>query len=396
MKTFPNSYPRRVVTHESKAVFLVGRFSGNITNTNAIQTNKRINSASLAKFDPDGNLLWALTITPGTISASAFCVAVNKAGECYISGTRMVRFGADSTPFVAKCSQDGKLIWVKDGGSAIPTNGQNSSGRISIYPRGCDVDAEDHLYVAGHIVALKKVSEHAWNWDPNGVKDAFLWKYDRDGNLLWNMSPGLPGTRNGWQVSVDNKGNPHLVGVFDGINGPWQYGDITVFQKTPAAGHYFHAKYDPDGKLLWVRQFLLDDFQFNNVLSVEDNGVNLTQIRSAKHSISATASKPRLNLAALTAALNAANVANARKSSAPSTSASTSASPPSLNMILYGDYLILYWPKEFTGYVLESCDALTPFQAWEAETTTPEVVGDAIAFSVPIDRAMKFYRLRQP
>jgi hypothetical protein len=40
-------------------------------------------------------------------------------------------------------------------------------------------------------------------------------------------------------------------------------------------------------------------------------------------------------------------------------------------MIRDGDYLILYWRKEFAGYVLESCDSLTPFQAWEAETATP-------------------------
>ncbi len=413
VQTFSNTTPSRVVVRGNNEILAVLRLQGNRGTTigNHHIAKRTGNEAFLAKFDRDGNAQWVRR----TGSSGTFGLAANLVGECYIVGNF---YGAaefenltlhSSGPhgvYIAKFANDGELLWAKVVGSSSSSSVTNSHFQV----RGATVDLANNIYVTGTMSRSSypkgELSVHA-----SSMSDVILAKYDSSGNTLWVAKPGGPGNRGAFNVAVDGSGYSHVVGIFTKTA---MYGDQLVKTESRYHTNIFHAKYSPSGQLQWVRQFLPGDFQFNNVLSVEAYGINLTQIRSEnstklgdrKRSTNATTTtginpvtKPDLSPATLAGAFNNAGALSVRRpivTPAPGDPPAVSTPSPQLNLFRSGDHLVLYWPKEFAGYVLESCDSLTPFQAWEPEVASPQVVGEWIAFTVPIDRAMKFYRLIKP
>lgn len=82
----------------------------------------------LVKYDTNGNVLWAKS-AGGTSNDFAYCIAVDKNGDSYISGTFMGNFVISSTTFSAFASKDvyiakhdnnGNMMWAKGfGGNSI-------------------------------------------------------------------------------------------------------------------------------------------------------------------------------------------------------------------------------------------------------------------------------------
>ena len=86
----------------------------------------------------------------------------------------------------------------------------------------------------------------------------------------------------------------------------------------------------------------------------------------------------------LTTALNAQSATNGM-----------TASRPVLGIAKSGEFIVLFWSKEFAGFVLEGSETLTPFPVWDAIATNAEAVGDRLAVSIPIRDTVRFYRLRR-
>ncbi len=69
---------------------------------------------------------------------------------------------------------------------------------------------------------------------------------------------------------------------------------------------------------------------------------------------------------------------------------------PRLQYLAAGNDMILFWAAEPSGFVLESSPSLNPPTVWSPTTDIP-VEMDGLKFvTVPADRPMGFYRLRQP
>lgn len=80
--------------------------------------------------------------------------------------------------------------------------------------------------------------------DNHGETDAWLAKYDADGNRLWIRQPGTAGYDSAVGVAADRAGNVYVVGYTGVLSGG---------QNT--AGNVWVAKYDTNGTRLWIRQF---------------------------------------------------------------------------------------------------------------------------------------------
>lgn len=233
----------RFVTVDSYGnTYVVGAFnSPTLTFGSTVLTTSSYGyySAFLAKYDADGNALWAKNVH-GISQANS--VAVDANGNIYITGyfsEYYVYFGSiqltnsnssnnTQDMFLAKYDTNGNVIWAKKAGGAL-----HDAGNSVV------IDALGNILIAGYCTSS------------NGR--VFLAKYDSSGNELWTKSAGSTYGSYATSIAVDNSGDFFVTGnftgytiVFDGIsfnnpNGSNLYGDI------------FIAKYNANGDLLWVK-----------------------------------------------------------------------------------------------------------------------------------------------
>lgn len=152
-----------------------------------------------------------------------------KFGAVEVSGAGLLDF------CVAKCDPQGKLLWVRSGGG---------SGTDRAY--AVAADASGNVFAGGHYDSTDA--------DFSGVKlrqaggyDAFVAKYDVSGNLQWIRTAGGAGYDYVHALAVDTEGSVVVSGA---VVGGVDFGDMHV---DGVGSRLFCAKYDNNGKLLWVK-----------------------------------------------------------------------------------------------------------------------------------------------
>ncbi len=92
--------------------------------------------------------------------------------------------------------------------------------------------------------------------------DAFVAKYDADGNQVWLQEFGTPlrDTSNG--VALDAMGNVFVVGTTNGSFGAPNLGGADVYL----------AKFDSDGNEIWIHQFGTDAADASGPIRVDEFG----------------------------------------------------------------------------------------------------------------------------
>lgn len=105
---------------------------------------------------------------------------------------------------------------------------------------GIAVDGSGNVYAAGSTYAAMDGNVYYGNWD------AFVVKYDPSGTRLWTRQLGTSGRDEAWCMAVDGAGNIYVAGTTDGSL------DENI---NMGATDGFIAKYSPDGTKLWTREF---------------------------------------------------------------------------------------------------------------------------------------------
>lgn len=136
--------------------------------------------ALLAKYGPDGTLMWGRPIDGDNFNET-HDLEIDSAGNIYITG----RFNTDSyfpgdtlwgngntDLFLAKYNPQGDLLWVNGYGG--PRNDESW---------GVSVDGAANVYIGGFFQD-SCLFDTTWVYGVGG-KDAFVAKHDSSGNLLW-------------------------------------------------------------------------------------------------------------------------------------------------------------------------------------------------------------------
>ncbi len=197
----------------------------------------------IAKYDPQGKLLWAES-AGGTGYDYGHGIAVTPEGDCYVAGSFAgdVTFGTAQTGnkkgrslFVARYDSDGMLIW-----SQLAGNGRSQSGHQIA------VDTSGNCYVCGYITGLLELDGQQVGTDTN-VQDIFLAKLSPAGKLIWSANSG--GQANGLStgVAVDQQGNCYLTGMF---KNKATFGKTVMTSK--GAHDIFVARINADGSPAWA------------------------------------------------------------------------------------------------------------------------------------------------
>lgn len=238
------------VDHEGN-VYVGGQFTSVATfGTNSVTSNAE-QPLFLAKYDVQGNVLWARALN----SAGHGMVTQLKAdgvGKLHMLGwfnssltlgtneLTAAGFGA----FVAKLDTSGSVLWVQSV-SGIADCMSDSGLQLA-------VDQSGNAYL---------LSDFRWDTSVGGIvltnaggTDFLLARFAPDGAVQWAQAFGTPKWDRARSVAVDSAGQVYFSGEFDGTltlgtnvvtgryiaDAPTQYG-------------IFIAKCDPQGQVLWVQ-----------------------------------------------------------------------------------------------------------------------------------------------
>ena len=228
-------YPAGVAVDAANNIFVVGYTEGSLA-----RASFGYRDYFLAKFSPEGRLLWRRQYGGPDLDA-AYSVASDALGNIFISGfTRNSLDGVNqgaSDAFVAKYSNDGDRLWIRQFGTS-ETEGVS----------GLATDSNGNVAIGGR-------TSGSLGGAHRGKTDAFVAKLSGDGALLWVRQLASRAFERLYDIAVDPKDNILAVGHTDGILGSNEAAPPDRSDDLYSAEDAFIAKYNAAGDLLWIDQF---------------------------------------------------------------------------------------------------------------------------------------------
>jgi hypothetical protein len=184
-------------------VYITGVTPGSLAGPNA-----GVNDAFVAKYDSAGDLLWTRQIGT-TFDEHGSGVSADGLGNVFITGTTYETF--DDSMFISKFDAAGNLQWTRQ----LATTGLDSS-------QGISADGLGNAYITGRTGGNLG--------GPNaGEYDAFVAKYDSAGDIQWIRQLGTSGSDGSNGVSADGLGNIYISGETNGSLGRVSAGNSDAF-----------------------------------------------------------------------------------------------------------------------------------------------------------------------
>ncbi|HEU4444424.1 MAG TPA: SBBP repeat-containing protein [Nitrososphaeraceae archaeon] len=290
-----------VSADSSGGVYVVGDTDGSLPD----QPNEGSLDAFIRKYDSDGDEIWTRQF--GTsLQDNAVAVSADSSGGVYVVGITFGVFEGETSAsedpdifdiFIRKYDSDGDEIWTRQFGTsddsiaedvfadssgvyvvgsvddALPD--QTSEGLVDAFIRKYDSDGDEiwtrQFGTSGRDAAEGVSADSSGVYvvgfteqeDAEGVDDAFIRKYDSDGDEIWIRQFGTSFNDNANAVSADSSGI-YVAGVTDGsFPDETSEGDFDIFVR----------KYNSDGDEIWTQQFGSSEFDITNGVSVDTSGV---------------------------------------------------------------------------------------------------------------------------
>jgi hypothetical protein len=343
-------------------LFLIGCF--NSTNT-VIGTNALSNPDStesvpknqdfLAKFDPDGGLVWTRQVMISAGGQKEPLVGVDGNGNVYITDSfyTTADFGGPTltnssgtngqTIFIAKYDPAGNLAWSKE---AVRSVGAANTF-ATIYPHGFAVGPQGDSRIAGaHDTGSAIFSTGSVT--ASGYQGGFLASYDASGNCLWANKLNASGNEWAASLALDPMGNSYV---------------------TCTSGGTFVFKHSAAGALLWSRPLAGDG---GSACSTDSHG-NVFVFGQA--SVILNFDGIIVNPAGNTPYYFAAML-----------------NGPSVKIGLSGGHALISWPTNAVGLNLETATDIAGM--WSPVTNAPAVLGSDYSVTNAVIGLSRFYRLR--
>ncbi|MFN4768862.1 MAG: choice-of-anchor D domain-containing protein [Candidatus Kapaibacterium sp.] len=118
--------------------------------------------------------------------------------------------------------------------------------------RSIALDAsQNFVNIAGIFSDTLKVSNSTKPFPSYGGRDAFVGRFDTDGNLVWIQTAGGSGDEGCAAVATDNSGGIYATGYF--TSKAVQFGSTQLLMPPLDQINFFVARYDATGNATWVR-----------------------------------------------------------------------------------------------------------------------------------------------
>jgi len=130
----------------------------------------------------------------------------------------------------------------------------------------------DEIYLTGETESANNIATTGTYQGniANAYPDAFLSKFDADGNLLWSTYYGGTGTEWGYSLALNSTNDIFLLAE---TNSTSNIATTGAHQTTYGGGSYdaFLAKFNPDGVRQWATYFGGDGWDFGESLAISNN-----------------------------------------------------------------------------------------------------------------------------
>jgi hypothetical protein len=135
------------------------------------------------------------------------------------------------------------------------------------------LDANGDVYVAGYYSDTVDFDPGGGtsNLTSAGSSDAFLIKFDNNGNFIWIKGVGGTSSDRGYNVAVDGSGNIYWTGLYsDTVD--FDPGPGTSSLTSTGSNDVFVSKFDSSGNFLWAKSMggVSDDESFG--IAIDGSG----------------------------------------------------------------------------------------------------------------------------
>jgi len=228
----------------------------------------------LAKFDAEGSLLWS-TYFGGENDEGAGGIDLDSDGNIYICGWTLSTTGISTTGahqesnageddgFLAKFDNDGALLWATYYGGESYDNLFGGAG--SVYCSGTDV------YLCGGTMSETGIATtSAWLSAPAGSTDAYLAKFNSDGEREWATYFGGEADDKG--IAVNGNGSHIYIAGMTMSNAGI---GISGYQNAYGGGDFdgFLSQFDEDGTVVWSTYYGSTGFDKIEAITCDDDFV---------------------------------------------------------------------------------------------------------------------------
>jgi hypothetical protein len=183
------------ITNDSQNnIYVTGSFFGTVQFGNTNVTSQGWNDYYLAKYDPNGNMLWLKTAGgPSAINDEGYSVTTDKDNNVFTCGKfgDTAYFGPDTIIsegnadcFIAKYDPSGILQWIKQAG-----------GPETDIAQGISQDDEGSVYITGYFENMCILDSTTLS--SNGDSDILIASYNQAGDLKWAKNAGGIGSDHG-------------------------------------------------------------------------------------------------------------------------------------------------------------------------------------------------------
>lgn len=263
--------PKSVTTDADGNILVSGYFRyDTVAFGSTLLPNNGFRDMFLAKFDADGQVLWARSAGSGSWD-DGLCVHVDIGGNILVSGYfngPTIKFGAitltNSFPgsnisdiFLVKYDSDGHELWAISGGGISGDSGIAVSS-----------DADGNIILAGDFLSNSITLDNIVLTNTGINYDMFVAKFDANGQILWAKTASGHGDENPRAVAIDASGNFYVVGDFSLFNVTF---DATTLNLA-GEDDLFLVKYNAQGNVLWAKSAGGNLDEFASSLSLDPSG----------------------------------------------------------------------------------------------------------------------------
>ena len=306
-------------------IIITGTFSDDLIFGPTILIPQGFSDTYLAKFGPDGNPIWAIS-AGGSESSSGISVTTDNNNNIIVTGyfyaditfgtTTLTSFGGTDV-FVAKFNANGNLLWAVQGGgqnfdnvNAVTTDNFNNiyiAGSFQSFIQFANLIAEGGIYTNIYLVKFTSNGIPLWLRSGTGNDfynearglatnnandvfltgsfgtvtdfsgtiltsiagpDIFLARYDTNGNLTWiRHAGGTAFNEIGFDLAIDSNNDIYITGRFsETVN----FDNILLTSEGFA--NIFIAKYNLSGNAQWAVQAGDSGYSFGKGISLDAAG----------------------------------------------------------------------------------------------------------------------------
>lgn len=217
----------------------------------------------ISKFDTDGNQEWFTEFGTDNTFDESYDVTVSNDGSVYVTGWTLGDLAAENAgvydAWLGRLDNDGEIDWLRQLGSSDYDWGW-----------GVDTDSQGNVYATGFTLG-------SLGGENAGSYDAWLAKYDRQGNQQWIQQFGSAGDDTSFEINIDANDNIFLTGYTNGSLGGENAGSYDAWV----------AKYDTEGNQAWLQQYGTPEFDQGYGITSDPTG-NLFITGTTQGSLGAT------------------------------------------------------------------------------------------------------------